>query len=103
RQKGNVHFCVGNKEDGEKAFRRAIEIRGDWTLALAALGTVLERRGEYVESEKLLAKTLSLDEYRFPPYSASVALHLKTHAPDDVIKPLLEKVRGFSSRVNATS
>ena len=102
-QKGNAYLSLGKQQDAEKAFRRAIEIRGDWTLALAALGTVLERRGEYVESEKLLAKTLSLDDSSFPAYSALVELKLKTHAPDDVLKPLLEKVRGFSSRVNATS
>jgi tetratricopeptide (TPR) repeat protein len=102
-QKGNAYLSLGKSQDAEIAFRRAVEIRSDWTLALAALGTVLERRGEYGESEKLLAKALSLDDSNFPAYSALIELKLKTHAPDNVLKPLLEKVRGFSSKVNATA
>ena len=102
-QKGNAYLSLAKPQDAEKAFRRAIEIRGDWTLALAALGTVLERRGEYAESEKLLTKALSLDDSNFPAYSALIELKLITKAPAEVLQPLLEKVRGFSSRVNATA
>lgn len=102
-QKGNAYLSIGKPQDAEKAFRRAIEIRGDWTLALAALGTVLERRGEYVESEKLLTKALSLDDTNFPAYSALIELKLKAGAPADVLGTLLEKVRTFSSKVNASA
>ena len=102
-QKGNAYLALGKEQDAEKAFRRAVEIRADWTLALSALGTVLERRGDYAESEKLLGKALSLDDSNFPAYSALVELKLKTHASDSVLRPLLEKVRGFSTKVNATT
>jgi tetratricopeptide (TPR) repeat protein len=102
-QKGNAYLSLGKRQDAEGAFRRAIEIRPDWTLALAALGTALERRGEFTESEKLLTKALSLDDSSFPAYSALVEIKLKTNAPADVLKPLLEKLRSFSSKVNATA
>jgi tetratricopeptide (TPR) repeat protein len=102
-QKGNAYLSLGKQPEAEAAFRRAIEIRGDWTLALAALGTALERRGEYTESEKLLTKALSLDNSSFPAYSALVEIKLKTSAPAEVLKPLLEKIRGFSSKENATA
>jgi tetratricopeptide (TPR) repeat protein len=102
-QKGNAYLSLGKQPEAEAAFRRAIEIRGDWTLALAALGTALERRGEYTESEKLLTKALSLDGSSFPAYSALVEIKLKTSAPAEVLKPLLEKIRSFSSKENATA
>ena len=101
-QKGNAYLSLGKKPEAETAFRRAVEIRGDWTLALAALGTALERRGEYVESEKLLSKAVSLDDSNFPAYSALVELKLKTQASNDVLAQLLEKVKNFASMVNAT-
>jgi tetratricopeptide (TPR) repeat protein len=102
-QKGNAFVAMGKQHDAETAFRRAVEIRADWTLALAALGTVLERRGEYVEAEKLLTKALSLDDSNFPAYSALIELKLKTGARADILTPLLEKVRNFSVKANATA
>ena len=102
-QKGNAYLSLSKPVEAEKAFRRAVEIRGDWTLALAALGTSLERRGEYAESEKLLTKALSLDDSNFLAYSALVELKLRSHASVDVLKPLLEKVRIFGTKANATA
>jgi tetratricopeptide (TPR) repeat protein len=102
-QKGNAFLSIGKDAEAEKSFRRAVEIRGDWTLALTALGSALVRRGSYDEADKLLAKALSIDDSSFPAYSAVVELRLKTGASTEVLRTLLEKIRGFSSRVNATA
>jgi len=102
-QKGNAFLSLGKKADAEAALRRAVELRSDWTLALAGLGTLLERRGEYSEAEKLLNKAILIDSSSFPAYSALVELKLKTGASTDTLKLLLEKVRTFTSRLNASA
>ena len=42
-QRGSALVSLRRVDEGEKAFRRAIELRSDWTLALSALGAVLVR------------------------------------------------------------
>src|SRR4051812_7103255 len=102
-QKGNAYLSLGKKTEAESAFRRAVGLRGEWTLALTALGTLLERRGEYVEAEKLLTKAIALDDSNFPAYSGLIELRLKTGATGENLKPLLEKLRVFSSKENAAA
>ena len=102
-QKGNAFLSLGKKAEAEAAFRRAVDLRSDWTLALAGLGTLLERRGEYAEAEKLLNKALLIDATSFPAYSALVELRLKTGASVDTLNALLEKVRTFTARLNASA
>lgn len=102
-QKGNAFLSLGKKAEAEAAFRRAVELRSDWTLALAGLGTLLERRGEYSEAEKLLNKAILIDSSSFPAYSALVELKIKTRASTEILKQLLEKVRTFTARVNASA
>ena len=102
-QRGNAYLSLGKRDNAETAFRHAVVIRPEWTLALAALGTLLERRGEYTESEKFLTKAISLDGSSFPAYSGLVELRLKTNAPSDELRPLLEKLTIFSSKANVTA
>jgi tetratricopeptide (TPR) repeat protein len=101
-QKGNAYLSLGKKAEAEAALRRAVGIRGDWTLALAALGTALERRGEYKEAEQLLTKAISIDASSIPAYSGLIEMRLKTGADAGVLKVLLEKVRSFSAGANPT-
>ena len=97
-QSGNAYLSLSKQTEAEKAFRRAVEIRGEWTLALAALGTVLERRGEYKEAERLLNKAITLDDMCLPAYTGLVEMRLRTQAGPSVLRPLLEKIRVFSSK-----
>jgi tetratricopeptide (TPR) repeat protein len=101
-QKGNAYLSLGKRENAETAFRRAVELRPEWSLALAALGTILEQRGQFAEAEKLLTKAISIDGSSFPAYSGLVELRLKTGAPPEVLRQLLEKMKGFSSKANVT-
>jgi tetratricopeptide (TPR) repeat protein len=101
-QKGNAYLSLGKRGNAEAAFRRAVELRPEWSLALAALGTILERRGEFAEAEKLLTKAISIDDSSFPAYSGLVELRLKTGAPPEVLRQLLEKMKVFSSKASVT-
>jgi tetratricopeptide (TPR) repeat protein len=102
-QRGNAYLSLGKRDYAEAAFRHAVVIRPEWTLALASLGTLLERRGEYTDSEKFLTKAISLDASSFPAYSGLIELRLKTNAPADELRPLLEKLNVFSSKANVTA
>jgi len=102
-QSGNAYLSLSKPAEAEKAFRRAVEIRGEWTLALAALGTVLERRGEYKEAALLLNKAIVLDDMCFPAYAGLVEMRLRTGAGPSVLRPLLDKIRVFSSKAVVTS
>ena len=102
-QRGNAYLSLGKRGYAETAFRHAVVVRPEWTLALAALGTLLERRGEYAEAEKFLTKATSLDGSNFPAYSGLVELRLKTNASADELRSLLEKLTVFSSKANVTA
>jgi tetratricopeptide (TPR) repeat protein len=43
-QRGTALISLGNLAEAEKAFRRAVELRADWSLAWAKLGEVLVDR-----------------------------------------------------------
>ena len=102
-QTGNAYLSLSKPAEAEKAFRRAVGSRSEWTLALAALGTVLERRGEYKEAEALLNKAIALDDMCFPAYAGLVEMRLHTGAASLVLRSLLEKIRVFSSKAVVTS
>lgn len=102
-QKGNAFLSLGKKVEAEAALRRAVELKGEWTLALTALGTLLTRNGQYAEAEKLLTKAVQLDGSSYPAYAGLVELKLKNNAPPQQLKPLLEKLRVFSSKANVTA
>src|SRR4051794_1777457 len=53
-QRGNAFLSLSRVNDAEKAFRHAVEIRKDWTIALAALGSALVQKGQFSEAEKYL-------------------------------------------------
>jgi tetratricopeptide (TPR) repeat protein len=97
-QKGSALLALGRTADAETSFRRAVGIRNEWTLAMSALGTLLERRGEFAEAEKLLNRAVAIDGNSFPAYAGLVELRLRTNASPDILKQLLEKVRIFSSK-----
>ena len=100
-QKGNAFVALTKTSDAEAAFRRAISLRGDWTLPIIALGTLLERRGDLAESEKLLNRAIELDASSFPAYSALADLKIRTKASPEVLQSLLAKIRIFASKVVA--
>lgn len=88
-QKGNAHLSLKQIPEAEAAFRRAVELREDWSLALATLGSLLVQNGEFAEAEPLLTKAIKLDEQNYPAYSAMAELRLRTNADQSSLRELL--------------
>lgn len=109
-QRGMAELAAGNDLEAEKAFRRAVALRPEWSLAVAKLGeTLVNRLTGYTsstapaeqasmakEAGDVLSKALETDPNNFPAMAALIDLRLYVHAPDDVLKDMLEKVRALT-------
>lgn len=102
-QRGSAYQSMGKLDEAEAAFRRAVELRGDWSLALANLGSMLVRRERYGEAEKYLEKAIEIDDLNFPAFAAMTELRLKTNASPEVLKALLAKLTGLTAKANPTA
>ena len=102
-QRGNALQSLGKIVEAEKAFRRAIELREDWTLPMTALGALLVDKNDFAEAEKVLTKALELDAQNFPAYSALTELRLKEQADSKTIKELLAKMQVLTSTTKPTA
>ncbi len=100
-QRGSALLALGKRDVAELAFRRAVELRDDWTLALAALGSLLVEKGEYAEAETILTKAIKLDELNFPAYVSLTDLRLRTKAAKETLKVLLEQVTVLTSKAKS--
>jgi tetratricopeptide (TPR) repeat protein len=95
-QRGAALVSLSNLAEAEKAFRRAIELRGDWSLAWARLGDLLVRKhgdffgkipnsketlAAYDEASKVLRKAIELDANNFPAFVALTELILRSSTP----------------------
>ncbi len=101
-QRGNALLALKRPDDAEKAFRKALELRGDWTLAMSNLGSLLVERGKYAEAEKLLTKALESDDMNQAAIAAMADLRLRNSADEKVLRDLLAKLSSFSGNVRPT-
>lgn len=102
-QRGNAFQALGKLDEAESAFRRTVELRTDWSLALASLGSVLVRKGNFPEAEKYLTQAIETDELNFPAYAAMTELRLKTKASPEVLTVLLTRTRNLTAKANPTA
>lgn len=102
-QLGNAFLALEKTAEAEKSFRRAIELREDWSLPMASLGGILVDRNEFKEAETILLKAIELDEMNFPAYTALTELRLKTKAAPEVLKQLLTKLQFLTSKASPTA
>ncbi|HEX6125202.1 MAG TPA: tetratricopeptide repeat protein [Pyrinomonadaceae bacterium] len=102
-QRGSAYQALGKLDEAVAAFRRAVELREDWSLALANLGAALVRKSAFAEAEKHLAAAIELDEQNFPAYAAMTELRLKTKADPKVLRALLSKVIALTAKANPTA
>lgn len=102
-QRGNALISLGKSAEAEQAFRRAVELREDWTLPMASLGSILVSTDRLAEAEKILTKAVALDDKNFPAYVALTDLRLKTKAAPSVLKELLIKLQTLTSKANSTA
>jgi Flp pilus assembly protein TadD len=102
-QRGSAYQSMGRLDEAETAFRRSVELREDWSLALANLGSVLVRKVAYSDAEPYLTKAIELDELNFPAYAALTELRLKSKAPQPELQTLLAKLRDLTAKANPTA
>ena len=99
-QRAAALLTLGKTADAEKGFRRAVELRADWTLALSSLGSVLVQQAKYGEAEPILTKAIELDKQNFPALLALTELRLKTNAAPAVLNDLLSKITELSAKAS---
>ncbi len=102
-QRGNALISLGKTDEAEKAFRRALELRADWSLPMTNLGALLVQKNNFAEAEKLLTRAIEENELNFAAYSALTDLRLKTKAKPEVLKELLTKIQPLTSKANPTA
>ena len=102
-QLGVAYLSMGQTENAENAFRRAVELREDWSLPMASLGAILVQKNEFAEAEKILTKAIELDEMNTPAYIALTDLRLKAKAAPEILKQLLAKLQLLTSKANPTA
>ncbi len=102
-QRGAAFLSLKKYDEAEKAFRRALELREDWTLPMAQLGSLLVNKNQFAEAEPLLLKAADADEQNFLAFSALTELRLKTNAAPEVLRELLGKIQVLTSKANPTS
>lgn len=102
-QLGNAYLSLNKTEEAEGAFRRAIELREDWTPPIAALGSLLVGKSQYDEARRLLSKAL-LDEPRNPVALAALTeLFLKTNVDETTLRGLLDRLTQATTSVRPTA
>lgn len=102
-QRGSVFLLLNKTDEAEKAFRRAIALRADWTLPMTSLGALLVQKNQFAEAEKLLNKAIETNSQNFSAYSALTELRLKTKAKPEILKELLTKLQFLTSKANPTA
>ena len=102
-QRGNAYQSLGKLSEAETAFRRAVELRDDWSLAMASLGSVLVRQERYADAQRHLTKAIEIDDLNFPAYAALTELRLRTNAGPNELNPLLTRLRTLTGKANPTA
>ncbi|HEX9960832.1 MAG TPA: tetratricopeptide repeat protein [Pyrinomonadaceae bacterium] len=102
-QRATALLSLNRADEAEKGFRRAIELRADWTLPMATLGSLLVRKNNFAEAEIFLNKAIEADELNSPAYVALAELRLKTKASESLLKDLLVKLQNLSAKAKPTA
>lgn len=102
-QKGTAFLSLKKNDEAEKSFRRAVELKEDWTLPAAQLGSLLVGKNQFEKAEQLLVKVIESDDQNPIAYSALTELRLKSKAAPEVLQNLLTKIQNMTSKTGATA
>lgn len=91
-QRGMIYQAIGKWEAAETSFRKAVEFRRDWTLAMSSLGSVLIHNEKLAEAGLVLEQAIRLDGMSFPAYTSLTDLYL-------IDPPDTAKIRGLYARL----
>ena len=101
-QRGMAYLALKDNAAAEKAFRRAVEIRPGWSIAINSLSSLLLQRGENSEAEALLQKVLDAQPNNPPALVSMTEIRLRTNAAASVLKDLLTKLADLTAKANPT-
>lgn len=102
-QKGTALLALGKSNDAIHSFRRAVEIRKDWTLAITALASALVDGGDFDEAEPMLSQVIGLEPQNSIALTAMTELKLRKKAANSEINELLLKVSALTSKANPSA
>lgn len=102
-QSGNAYLALKQTQEAERSFRRAVELRPDWSLAMTSLGSLLVDQGKFADAERFLVKAIELDAQNYPAFAALAEIRLKTNAAPAVLQDLLAKLEPLTNKANPTS
>jgi tetratricopeptide (TPR) repeat protein len=92
-QRANAYVSLERLPEAENSFRHAIELQPEWPLPYLALGKLLIRTQQFDEAEKLLSRSLELDENNYPALVSLTDLNLRAKAPREKLQRLLEGLK----------
>ncbi len=97
-QRAMAFVALGKPDEAETAYRRAVALRPDWTLAMTGLGALLVNRGKYAEAEPVLRKVLELEPQNPPAIAAFSEIRLHARAPATELQTLLTKLTDLAGK-----
>jgi tetratricopeptide (TPR) repeat protein len=98
-QRASALVSLKRFDEAEKGFRRAIELRSNWSLPYGNLGSLLVQLNRFKEAEPILIDALKLDAKNFPALVAMVELRLRTKASKEQLDSLLEPLRAATGGI----
>lgn len=101
-QRGMAYLALGKLDEAEGSYRRAIELRQDWTLAMTGLGVLLVNRNKLVEAEPLLKKVLEIEPQNPRALAALAEIRLHGKAPATDLQELLTKLISLTGKAYPT-
>ncbi len=101
-QRGIAYLALKNIDAAEIAFRRAVELRPGWILAMNSLASLCISLGKSEEAARLLHNVIETDPYNPPALTALTELRLRSNAPTAVLRDLLSKISVLTSKANPT-
>ncbi len=96
-QRASALVSLNRPEDAEKGFRRAIELRTDWSLPYGSLGSLLVKQNRLGDAEIVLDEALRLDAKNFPALTAMTEVRLRTNASKEKLFALLGQLRSATT------
>jgi tetratricopeptide (TPR) repeat protein len=98
-QRAAALISLNRPADAEKSLRRAVELRPQWSLPWASLGSLLLSLGKLPEAETSLNQALKLDPRNYPALTALVELRLQGKPDAASLPPLLDQLKGATTGI----